>query len=112
MKEIIYIAAPYSSDPERNEIIALEAADVLWERGYIPFIPHLYHHWHGLSPKPYEQWMEMGAAFLKRCDAVLRLPGESPGADREVEMAQGLSMPIYFGIADLPVPYKIDYIGN
>ena len=44
----------------------------------------------------------MGAAFLRRCDAVLRLPGKSPGADKEVKEAQALDMPVYFGIEDLP----------
>lgn len=112
MKQIIYIAAPYTSSPKENVRKALKAADTLWERGYIPFIPHLFHQWHGLSPKPYEQWMEMGAAFLERCDAVLRLEGESPGADKEVKMAQELDMLVYFGLDDVPMIYKIDSAGN
>jgi len=103
LKVMVYIAAPYSSNPDKNVKKALEAADILYERGYIPFIPHLYHHWHGISPKPYEDWMEMGAAFLERCDAVLRLPGESPGADKEVKMAQELGMPVYFGLDEVPL---------
>lgn len=102
MKELIYIAAPYSSNPEKNVRIALEAADILWEWGYFSFIPHLFHQWHSLSPKPEEQWMEMGNAFLVRCDAVLRLPGESPGADKEVKHALELDMPVYYGFEDIP----------
>ena len=101
-KEIVYIAAPYTSNPEQNVKRALEAADILVKLGYIAFVPHLFHQWHGLSPKPYDKWMEMGAAFLERCDSVLRLPGESPGADEEVRMAQDLDKPVYFGLDDVP----------
>ena len=102
MKELIYIAAPYTSDPERNVRQALEAADRLLKLGYIPFVPHLFHQWHGLSPKTYKQWMEMGDAFLLRCDGVLRLPGESPGADKEVKHAIELDIPVYYGFEDMP----------
>ena len=102
IKKLIYIAAPYSSNPEMNVTKALEAADILFERGYIPVIPHLYHQWHNISPKSYDKWMEMGSAMLERCDGVLRLPGESPGADEEVRMAQELDKPVYFGLDDVP----------
>lgn len=102
IKKLIYIAAPYSSDPEENVKKALEVADVLFEKGYIPYVPHLTHHWHLHSPKPYEQWMEMGSAVLERCDGLLRLPGESPGADVEVKLAISLDMPVYYGLEDMP----------
>jgi hypothetical protein len=101
-KSLIYIAAPYTSNPEANVKKALEAADKLWELGYVPFVPHLTHLWHTQSPKPYEQWIEMGSAVLERCDGLLRLPGESPGADREMEIAQKLDMPIYYGLKEVP----------
>ena len=101
-KEVVYIAAPYTSDPEKNVRRALEAADMLLKFGYIPFVPHLFHQWHGLSPKTYKQWAEMGKIFLERCDSVLRLPGESPGADEEVELALSLGKPVYYGLDDIP----------
>lgn len=44
----------------------------------------------------------MGNAVLERCDAVLRLPGESPGADREVHYAISLGKPVYYGLEELP----------
>lgn len=101
-KKIIYVSAPYTNDPEKNVRRALEAADILCELGYIPFIPHLYHYWHSLSPKSYEQWMELGGAFLERCDVILRLDGESVGADEEVEYALALGKPVYYGINNVP----------
>lgn len=38
-----------------------------------------------------------------RCDAVLRLPGASRGADRDVARAQALGLPVYHHIDELPV---------
>lgn len=101
-KKLIYIAAPYTSNPEENVKKALEAADIVFEQGFIPYVPHLSHHWHSQSPKSYEQWMEMGSAVLERCDGLLRLPGESPGADKEVKQALELDMPVYYGLENLP----------
>jgi nucleoside 2-deoxyribosyltransferase len=101
-KPLIYIAAPYTSAPEENVKKALQAADKLYAKGYIPYVPHLSHHWHTQSPKSYEQWMEMGSAVLERCDGLLRLPGESPGADREIHYAISLGKPVYYGLEELP----------
>lgn len=96
----VYIAGPYSKgDQAMNVREAIHMADVLIERHYCPYVPHLTHFWHFLSPKPYEFWLEYDAAWVLQCDAVLRLPGESSGADREVTLA---------GHADIPVAYDLD----
>jgi hypothetical protein len=34
----------------------------------------------------------------RRCDALLRLPGDSPGADEEVKMASELGLPVLTGL--------------
>jgi hypothetical protein len=40
--------------------------------------------------------------LLQHCDAVLRLPGESTGADQDVETAQRLGLPVYYDITQIP----------
>jgi hypothetical protein len=40
--------------------------------------------------------------LLERCDALLRVPGESRGADMDVERARALGLPVYMSIDDLP----------
>ena len=40
--------------------------------------------------------------LLSHCDAVLRLKGESSGADRMVAVARGLGLPVYFSLEDIP----------
>jgi hypothetical protein len=39
---------------------------------------------------------------VAKCDAVLRLPGASGGADRDVEIAREHGLTIYFSLEDVP----------
>jgi hypothetical protein len=39
-------------------------------------------------------------AWLAKCDCLLRLPGESKGADNEVFWAKKLGMPVYYSIQE------------
>jgi hypothetical protein len=99
---LVYVAGPYTRpDPCVNTHAALKAADRLWELGCTPYVPHLTHFWHTMSPRAYEEWMSQHLHFLPRCEALLRLPGESPGADREVARAKELGIPVYDSIEDL-----------
>ena len=91
----IYIASPYTSSPKENTLKVLEVADRLLELGCIPIVPHLTHWWHEISPHKREVWLEIGLAQLEGCDVVLRLEGESPGADAEVEYARELGIPVW-----------------
>jgi hypothetical protein len=102
MREKIYVAGPYTKgDVAVNVRNAFEAANQLADRGFAPFVPHSTHFWHMLFPRPYEFWLDLDNQFLPSCDAVLRLPGESSGADKEVELAHSLDMPIFYTIEDL-----------
>ncbi len=102
MARLVYLASPYSlGDQALNVRRAIEAADKLLEKGYIPFMPHLCHFWHFISPKPYETWLEIDRAILERCDALLRLEGISEGADQEVKFAKELGLDVYYSIEEL-----------
>ncbi len=94
----VYVAGPYSSDPETHTRTAIEAGQRIADAGAVPFVPHLYHFWHQQIPGGYEQWMRLDLAWLSKCDALVRLPGESPGADREVAEAERLGLPVFLGI--------------
>ncbi len=39
---------------------------------------------------------------LQLCHAVLRLPGESKGADHDVKLATERGLPVYFRLEDVP----------
>lgn len=96
---IVYIAAPYTQgDVALNVHTVLMVANQLVELGHTPYIPHLTHFWHLVSPKPKEFWLEYDKKFLCLCDCLLRLPGESQGADEEVEEANSLGMKVYYDV--------------
>jgi hypothetical protein len=40
--------------------------------------------------------------LLQHCDAVLRLPGESTGADQDVAIARERGLPVYTAIDQIP----------
>lgn len=94
---MVYIAGPYTNpDPLDNTRRAIDAAEALLAVGLVtPVIPHLTALWHLVRPHDLEFWYEYDLAILKRCDALLRLPGPSTGADREVTYAQGIDVPVF-----------------
>ncbi|MGD8786214.1 MAG: DUF4406 domain-containing protein [Phycisphaerales bacterium] len=99
---IVYIAGPYTKgDVAVNVRKAIEAADKLADLGFIPYLPHLTHFWHLVFPRPYKYWLEYDKIFLKFCDCLLRLSGESSGADGEVAEARNLGKPVFYSIDDL-----------
>ena len=101
----IYIAGPYTHpDPVENTHKAIKVADVLVSLGHNPYIPHLTLMWHLVSPKPVEFWYAYDMAWLKLCEGLLRLPGESSGADKEVAWAEANGIPVYYNIAAIPSP--------
>jgi hypothetical protein len=98
----IYIAGPYTKgDVAINVRNAYAAANQLADAGFSPFVPHQTHFWHMLFPRPYEDWLKLDLAFVPVCDAMLRLPGESVGADGEVAMAESRGIPVFTDIDTL-----------
>lgn len=81
-----------------NVRVAMDAADVVMSAGHVPFVPHLAVHWHALHPRPYEDWIAWCLSWVETCDALIRLEGESPGSDREVEHALANGLDVYEGL--------------
>ena len=114
---MILIAGPYASgtngDPAlmRVNLDRLEeAAWPLFQARHLPIIgewvalPVLSSagavgHNHPLAAKVMYATAER---LLARCDAVLRLPGESRGADQDVAIARARNLPVYFDLAEVP----------
>jgi hypothetical protein len=96
----VYVAGPLTlGDRIENIRNAIEAADRIAKRGHFPFIPHLFDMWaFGHPENDYEFWMSQDFAWLEVCDAIVRLPGKSNGADREVSKAYDLNKKIYYGL--------------
>ena len=95
----VYIAGPYTKgDVVVNVRNAVLAADRIFDAGHLPYVPHLTHLWHTVSPHPWEDWMRLDMGWLPACDALVRMPGESTGADLEVEQARNLGIPVFDGV--------------
>jgi len=113
----ILIAGPYRSgtndDPARmaENLRRLESyAWPLYKAGYIPLIGE----WVALplireaGGKEIDDAMHQQLLYpvadrlLQRCDAVLRVPGESKGADQDVRLAQERGLPVYYRLEDVP----------
>lgn len=98
----VYIASPYTQgDTGRNVKAQIDTFIALMDNGYLPFAPLLTHFVHMAHPKPYDYWTAYDDEWLKTCDVLLRLPGESPGADREEGIAQYLNIPIVYSLPEL-----------
>ena len=94
-RPLLYVAGPYSSDPVIGTRLALVTAMAIYERTeFVPVVPHLTFFWHLVTPQPYDVWLDIDLTVLERCHAITRLPGESAGADREVEHAIKIGLPL------------------
>lgn len=119
----VYIAGPISKGDLLHNVNQATAAFVeLARAGFAPFCPH----WSVYS-KPAEEgltgwgrisvfcwatvqgndqmshsdWLNVDLPWVEVSDAVLRLPGESTGADREVARASEMGIPVFHSVADL-----------
>jgi hypothetical protein len=114
---MILIAGPYRSgtndEPERlqqNLSRLEEAAWPLFRAGHLPMIGE----WVALpvlssagvtelsDPLAVDVMYPTAERLLERCDAVLRLPGASKGADQDVEIARKRGIPVYTALEDVP----------
>lgn len=97
----VHIAGPIAGgDRFRNVGEAMAVAAKLISYGYIVYCPHLCCFLHMIYPLPYETWMELSLAWLAKCDAMIRLPGESPGADREEEYCRRHGIPVFYSVEE------------
>jgi len=114
---LILIAGPYRSgtgdDPSllaQNLARLEEAAWPIFRAGHIPMIGE----WVALpvlrgaggeavsDPIAREIMYPTAERLLTHCDAVLRLPGESTGADRDVAIAAERGIPVYHDVEEIP----------
>lgn len=113
-KRRIYIAGPIAKgDLKHNIQQATDAFIALAKSGFAPFCPH----WScfsgpivnlGGAPIAYAMvtpndlthadWLGIDLSWVSVSDCVLRLPGESVGADMEVRFARQNNIPVFFAV--------------
>jgi hypothetical protein len=114
---LILIAGPYRSGTNDNPVLMQKNLDFLeqvalplFNKGHVPIIGE----WVALpllklagSKHPGDEVWEqiqypVAHRLLEKCDAVLRLPGASAGADKDVQIAKEKGLPVYFAIEEIP----------
>jgi len=104
----VYIASPYTKgDVAVNVKKQLDVANELIINGFAPFAPLYSHFQHMAHPRPYEDWIRLDLEWVKVCDCVLRLEGESTGADGEVDLAKKLNIPVFYSLNELYENYNL-----
>jgi hypothetical protein len=106
--DLIYIAGPYTKgDPVENTRNATAVGKHIYARtGAGVIIPHLSLLAHMAFPEPPDFWYGFDLAILSHCTHLLRLPGESWGADQEVKRAHELGIPVFLDMGKLLVALR------
>jgi hypothetical protein len=109
---LILIAGPYRSGTgDDTDLMAQnlarleEAAWPIFRSGHVPMIGE----WVALpvlrgagDTDPEQVLYPTARRLLQHCDAVLRLPGRSTGADQDVAIARERGIPVYHRVEDIP----------
>jgi hypothetical protein len=115
---LILIAGPYRSgtndDPQKiadNLRFLEEASWPIFKAGHVPMIGE----WVALPTWRVAGGQAIGDALydevlhptagrlIEHCDAILRLPGASKGADNDVRLAHERGIPVYYNMDEVPV---------
>jgi hypothetical protein len=115
--QMILIAGPYQTGTDGDPAAMAanlrrleEAAWPVFARGHVPMIGE----WVALpvlasmgadgptDPRAAEVLYPTAERLLEHCDAVLRLPGASRGADNDVAIAQRRGLPVYTSVDQIP----------
>lgn len=94
---LVYLAGPITKGNQFHNVhLAIVAAKRLREAGFAVIVPHRC----ALDEivggaEPYERWMAEDFELISRSDAIVRLPGDSTGSDREVQHALSLGKRVF-----------------
>ena len=99
--KVVYTAGPYRAKTEEqvgwNVERALWWAEAVWRLGAAAICPHTNTYKMDMAVEP-EEFVERDLEIVRRCDAVLMLPGweKSSGAQRERDAATEAGLPIFY----------------
>ncbi len=94
----VFISGPLSEGNQGDNVRrAMDLAITLIDTGHTPYCPHLTFFLDLLCARPYDVWIQQALSWLSVCDALVRLPGPSRGADREEDAAKEWHIPVYHG---------------
>lgn len=101
--KVVYVAGPFRAptpwEQEQNVRRAEEASLRVWKAGLVAICPHTQTRFFQNSA-PDQYWLEGTLEMMRRCDAVLVLPGyeKSVGTLGEITEATLLGIPVFYNI--------------
>ena len=103
MRPKVYVAGPITSSGNLTENVRHGVLTMrrLWDAGFTPFCPHLSETVNLIMPMSWDAWLTYDEEWIRVCDAVLRLPGVSKGADREEIFANVNGIPVFTSLEKL-----------
>jgi hypothetical protein len=107
--KLVYVAGRYRGKTPSNVALNIAAAQhvglLVAQSGAMPVIPHKntegFEH---LDPSIHDEfWLEGTLAIMRKCDAVVLVPGweQSSGTRGEVAESQRLGIPVYLSVSDM-----------
>lgn len=99
-KTVVYIAGPYRAKTEREVMLNIRRAEsialAVWQAGMVALCPHMNTAFFGGACDD-ATWLAGDLELLRRCDAVLLVPGweESSGTIAEIEFARQHGIPVF-----------------
>jgi hypothetical protein len=102
MRPRVYIAGPMTrGDKIDNLAGALKTYRTLMAAGFAPICPQLTYFAEPFVRQTHTQWLEADLPWVDVSDALLRLPGESLGADLEEGRARVVGVPVFDSVEAL-----------
>ena len=99
---LVYVSGPFTQGSVGENIhYAAQAGRLLRREGYAVIVPHNTLLEDIVFPITYESWIQHDLRLISCCDVILRIPGLSLGAEREVKCAREFGIPVYYNIEEL-----------
>ena len=105
---LIYVAGPMRKGIMSDNVrTGTEVCDNLLDMGYLVINPFLSHFHDMIFPHDFKWWIEKDLRYIKQCRVLLRLSGESEGADMEVAFAIQNKIPVVYAIEELEADFPV-----
>lgn len=103
----VFLSSAYTKGRMNNNLFEhFDMGNKLIDAGFAPFIPLLNHYMEIHKLRDDKTWLSIDLEWLAQSDAVLRIPGDSDGADGEVARAEELGIPVFYTLESLIEHYK------
>ena len=73
-RPVVYVSGPLTNGGKddgaivhHNVAVAVKIGNTLWDKGYLPIVPHITEAWHAITPHDWDWWIRYDAHKIARC---------------------------------------------